>query len=223
MYNIMIIEDDFALTEEIDKIIKKWGWTTTLTYEFHNILDVFKKNNPHLLIIDINLPLYDGFHWCREIRNISNVPILFLSSRESDMDIIMAVNIGADDYMKKPFSGELLAAKISSMLRRAYSFNGFSEKLEYKGLILDVSNNTIEFNQQKLELSKNEFKILNILIKNKNKIVSREEIMRYLWEHESFIEDNTLTVNINRLRCRLKEINLETMIKTKKGVGYIVE
>lgn len=223
MYKILIIEDDKALCDNIKKAISNWGYDTVSIENFDNILGEFANHNPHLVIIDINLPYYDGFYWCKKIREISKVPIIFLSSRDSNMDIIMAVNMGGDDFVTKPFSMDVLLAKIQAVIRRTYSY-GENEGLiiECNGAILNINDGTLTYKGMRLELTKNEFKILQLLMRNRGKIISRDRIMRALWESEYFISENTLTVNVNRLRKKLEDAGLENFIVTKKSQGYMI-
>ncbi len=223
MFKILIIEDDYKLRQIILEHIEKWGFEGLSVEEFNNILTIFLKYSPHLILLDINLPAFDGFYWCKKIREISEVPIIFISSRTSNMDIIMAINQGGDDYIQKPFSMEVLIAKINALLRRAYSYRKAAVNvIEYQGVILNLPDNQLLYQEQKLELTKNEFKIMLVLMKNKGTIVKREQIMQSLWEDESFIDDNTLTVNINRLRKKLSQIGLSEFIQTRKGQGYMI-
>ena len=223
MYKIVIIEDDNALCKEITEGLTRWGFNTIVIEDFNDILNKSLESNPHLIIMDINLPYFDGFYWCEKIRKISKIPIMFISSRDSNMDIIMAVNMGGDDYLVKPFSLDVLLAKVNALLRRTYSYGDKSpEIIEYKDTILNIDDNTLFYNNEKINLTKNEFNILLILMKNQGKIISREKIIRALWEDENFIDDNTLTVNINRLRNTLSSIGLRDFITTRKGKGYII-
>lgn len=221
MYKIMVIEDDKALSDNIIEMLIKWRFNAYGVINYSNIFPEFIENKPHLVLMDINLPYFDGFHWCNKIREISKCPIIFLSSRDSNMDIIMAVNMGADDYITKPFSMDVLIAKISALIRRAYSYGEEThELLEHNGVILNLTYKTLLYDEREIELTKNEFKIMLLLMKSIGKTISRERIMRTLWDDENFINDNTLTVNINRLRVRLRDIGLYDFIKTKKGRGY---
>lgn len=223
MYKILIVEDDKALSNKIKEGIRKWGFQGVNIEDFKDIVKEFVRNKPHLVIMDINLPYFDGFYWCKEIRSISKVPIIFLSSRDSNMDIVMAVNMGGDDYVIKPFSMDILVAKIQALIRRTYSYGQEnSQIIENKGAILNLNDGTLKYNDVSIELTKNEFKILKLLMKNKGKIVSRDRIMRVLWESEYFISENTLTVNVNRLRKKLEDIGLKNFIITKKSQGYMI-
>jgi DNA-binding response OmpR family regulator len=223
MYKIFIVEDDNVLCNNIGEGIAKWGFSVVSIESFENVLEEFAKHNPHLVIMDINLPCFDGFYWCRKIRDISKVPIIFLSSRDSNMDIVMAVNMGGDDYVTKPFSMDILLAKIQALLRRTYSYGQEEGQIiECNGAILNINDGTLTYNDKSMELTRNEFKILQLLMKNQGKIVARDRIMRALWESEYFISENTLTVNINRLRKRLEDVGLENFILTKKSQGYMI-
>lgn len=223
IYKIMIVEDDKALCSNMSDVLRKWGFETVSVYDFKNIVSEYAKYKPNLVIMDVNLPYFDGFYWCKKIRELSKVPIIFVSSRDTNMDIIMAVNNGADDYITKPFTMDILVAKINAILRRTYSYTDTSpDLLECDGVILNLIDSTIFYNDSKIELTKNEFKVMLLLMKNKGKAISRERIMRALWEDDSFVNDNTLTVNINRLRMKLKDIGLTDYIQTKKGYGYMI-
>jgi DNA-binding response OmpR family regulator len=223
MFKIMIVEDDQKMSEIILKNITRWSFEGYYVQDFNNVFDDFVKYEPHLVLMDINLPAYDGFYWCGKIREVSKVPIIFISSRNTNMDIIMAVNMGGDDFIQKPFSLEVLMAKINALLRRTYDYTNASTNIvEHNGAVLNLKDSTILFKDKKLELTKNEFKILYTLMRDKGEIVSRDKIMRALWEDESFVDDNTLTVNINRLRKKLEDLGLIDYIQTKKGQGYVI-
>ncbi len=220
---IMIIEDEVTIREMVAETLTKWGFEVVSLTEFEQIVPIFIKENPHLLLLDINLPMFDGFHWCNKIREISKVPIIFLSSRNSPMDMIMAMNMGGDDFVQKPFHTDVLLAKIHALLRRAYAYlNTSSSVIEHNGIVLNLNGWEVFCGDKKLDLTKNEFTILHILLKNQGTIIRREKIMRSLWEDESFVDDNTLTVNITRLRKKLDELGKEQFITTKKGQGYII-
>lgn len=224
MYKIMIIEDEKKISDIVKSSIEKWGFEACPVKDFNNVFNEFVTESPHLVLMDINLPCYDGFYWCSKIRTVSKAPIIFLSSRSTNMDIVMAVNMGADDYITKPFSLEVLMAKITAMLRRTYSYTETSlDTLEYNKAILSLKDNILYYGDKNTELTKNEFKILFVLMKNHETIISREAIMQELWEDENFIDDNTLTVNINRLRKKLTEIGLIDFIKTIKNQGYVIK
>lgn len=223
MYNIMLVEDDEALCAQISEGLKKWGFNGISTRNFENIIEDFNRIKPQLVIMDVNLPSFDGFHWCRKIRELSKVPVVFLSSRDTNMDIIMAVNTGADDYITKPFSMQVLIAKLQAIIRRTYDYasSGF-EYMEYKGLVLNTADGTISVDNKKAELTRNEFKILTLLMNNKGRVVTRESIMQLLWDNDEYVNDNTLTANINRLRTKLADMGQADFICTKKGLGYII-
>lgn len=224
MFKILIIEDDVKIREIILESIQKWGYEGMAAEDFSRVMESFADYKPHLVLMDINLPAFDGFYWCGKIREVSKVPVIFISSRNSNMDIIMAVNMGGDDFIQKPFSLEVLLAKVNAMLRRTYSYVDVETNvMGHQGVVLNLKDSCVLYQQKKLELTKNEFKILYILMKNSGRVVSREEIMRKLWEDESFVDDNTLTVNINRLRKDLGDMGLEEFIRTKRGQGYIIQ
>lgn len=220
--NIFIIEDDPAIFQSLKERLEPWSFHVAGPDNFHEVMGSFIKEQPHLVIIDIQLPAYDGFHWCREIRTISKVPILFLSSRDHPMDMIMAMNMGADDYVQKPFNTDVLLAKIQAILRRTYAFGEEqSEVVEWNGAIIDKHRGIIRMEGKEVELTKNEFFILLVLVQAKNQIVSRDDLIRKLWDDERFVNDNTLTVNVTRLRQKLADFGLEEAIVTKKGLGYM--
>ncbi|MBE6068782.1 MAG: response regulator transcription factor [Clostridium lundense] len=226
MYSIMIIEDDKKLSNLTKSTLERYGYKTYDVYDFSNIKGEFIKNNPSLVLMDINLPFYDGFYWCRDIRTVSNVPIIFISARDSDMDQVMAIENGGDDYITKPFSYDVLLAKIKGVIRRAYGdyseTSNVNEGYEVNGLFMYIDQNIVEYSQKKIELSKKEFALLYTLLKNANKIVSRETLLEVLWNDIDFIDDNTLSVNITRLRKRLEEIGIRDAIETKRGQGYML-
>lgn len=223
MYKIMIIEDNPTLSSKIGEGLSRWGFHSIEIENFEDIIGEFARHNPQLIIMDINLPFFDGFYWCNRIREISKLPIVFLSSRDTTMDIIMAVNMGGDDFITKPFSMDILMAKIHALLRRTYSYGeNEGQIIDCKGTILNISDSTLFYNEEKIQLTKNELKILLLLMKNKGKIISRERIMRILWDDDVFVNDNTLTVNINRLRNKLKDNGLKDFITTRKGQGYVI-
>ncbi|MBQ9862558.1 MAG: response regulator transcription factor, partial [Lachnospiraceae bacterium] len=201
------------------------GWNLEIKgiEDFRNVMGEFAEFDPHLVLMDISLPAYDGYYWCAQIRKQSHVPIIFISSASENMNIIMAMNMGADDFISKPFDRTVLVAKVQALLRRTYDFADKSTVIEHKGAILNIGDNSISFNEEKAELSGNEFKIIHTLLLNKGNIVSREKLMEVLWETDSFVDENTLTVNVNRLRKKLDALGLKDFIATKFGVGYIVE
>lgn len=183
----------------------------------------FLAFEPELVILDIMLPFFNGFYWCQKIREVSKVPIVFLSSANDNMNIVMAMNMGADEFIEKPFDLTVLTAKVQALLRRTYSFGGTTNAIEYKGALLNLNDAVLSYQEQRVELTKNEFRILQILLENAGKIVSRDTIMERLWENDSFVDDNTLTVNVTRLRKKLESIGMTDVIRTKKGIGYLVE
>lgn len=223
MYKIMIVEDDKKLEELISGHLEKYGYQTCTIEDYSNIKKEFAKNSPNLVLMDINLPYYDGFYWCREIRTISKIPIIFISARYSDMDQVIAIENGGDDYITKPFSYDLLIAKVKGVIRRVYgeySENTHTEVFEVDGLYMHINKNIVEFNNKKVEFSSKEFLLLYSLLKNVNQIVSREELLEILWNDIDFVDDNTLSVNITRLRKKLEEIGIYDTIETKRGQGY---
>lgn len=220
MYRILLVEDDPIISEQVSLHLAKWGYEVEGVADFNDVLSDVIRFEPQLVLMDIGLPFYNGYYWCGEIRKISQVPILFISSASDNMNIVMAVNMGGDDFIAKPFDLEVLAAKIQAILRRTYSFQAQSAVLEYQGVVLNLADMSILYEGRKIELSKNEFRILQILFENAGNIVSRDDIMKRLWDNECFVDDNTLTVNINRLRKALEEGGLKDFILTKKGVGY---
>jgi len=221
MYKILIVEDDITISTIIEEKLKKWGYITFRVQNFEDIISDFTSFQPHLVLMDINLPYYDGFYWCTRIRQFSNIPIIFISSRDTDGDKIRAISQGGDDYIEKPFSMDLLVAKVQAALRRAYSYSDQTLNIQqYKDMIFDIERLRVICGEEDIELTPNEGKILAMLIRNQGKIVSRTRLIRALWDDESFVDDNTLTVNVNRLRRKLKAIGLEGYIKTSKGEGY---
>jgi len=223
MYKILIVEDDAIIANSIKKCLENWGYDVELVEDFNGIVDQFVRFSPQLVLMDIALPLFNGYHWCTEIRKLSKVPIIFISSNSDNMNIVMAMNMGGDDFIAKPFDLNVLVAKVQAILRRAYSFQGEADLLEYRGAVLNLSDASLIFQDQKVELTKNDFRILKILMENKGKVVSRDQMMTRLWDDNCFVDDNTLTVNIARLRKKLDEAGLTEFITTKKGSGYLVE
>ena len=222
-YKIMIVEDDKVIARALASHLSKWNYDTRCIEDFKNIIEEFEQYDPQLVLLDIMLPFFNGFHWCQEIRKVSEVPIIFLSSANDNMNIVMAMNMGGDEFIEKPFDLNVVTAKVQAILRRSYSFQGTLNVMEYHGAVLNLNDATLVNGEQKLELTKNEFRILQMLLENAGKIVSRDSIITRLWESDEFIDDNTLTVNIARLRKKLEQIGLEQMIRTKKGIGYMVE
>ena len=222
MYKVMIVEDDEIISNSIAGYLNKWQYTTHEVSNFQNVITEFVEEKPDIVLMDINLPYFDGYYFCEEIRKLSKVPIIFISSANDDMNIVMAMNIGADDFIEKPFKLVVLKAKIEALLRRVYNFNSSNSLIVYKGVIFDINKDEIKYKDNIATLTKNESKILTVLLENREKIVSREEIITALWQSDNFIDENTLSVNINRLRAKLKSIGIDEFITTKKGKGYIV-
>ena len=219
---ILLIEDDQSIFETIQERFQQWTIEVVGPKNFQKVIDYFIEEKPHLVVIDIQLPAYDGFHWCREIRAISKVPIIFLSSRDHPMDMVMAMQMGADDFIQKPFHMEVLLAKVQALLRRTYDYSEEQTDIaRWNNAIIDYAKSNISINNQTIDLTKNELFILRVLVQHVDNIVSRDELMRKLWDDERFVNDNTLSVNVNRLRLKLEEIGLENVIVTKKGLGYM--
>lgn len=223
MYRLLIVEDDRGIAEGVREQAEAWDITVHIVTDFHNVMAEFSRFDPHIVLLDISLPFFNGYHWCGEIRRVSNVPVIFISSAADNMNMIMAMNMGADDFIAKPFDGSVLIAKIQALLRRTYDFAPSVPVLEHKGAMLNTGDGSFLYKNEKIPLSKNEYRILLTLMKNKGKTVSRERLMEQLWETDSFVDENTLSVNVNRLRKRLEAAGLEGFITTKFGVGYIIE
>jgi Response regulators consisting of a CheY-like receiver domain and a winged-helix DNA-binding domain len=221
MYKILIIEDDIVIRSELQTLLEKYGYKTMITEDFQNIVKFTCDVSPHLILLDINLPVYDGYHICREIRKHSKVPIIVVTSRDNDVDELMSMQLGADDFVTKPYNTQILLARISAILSRTYDTEK-SAKLMLGELTLDIGKSTVIYHTTTTELTKNELKIFALLIKNKNIIISRDEIMNELWQSNEFVDDNTLTVNINRLRKKLDEIGVVDLLQTKRGQGYML-
>lgn len=223
MYRLLIVEDDRGIAEGIREQAEMWDIEARIVTDFHNVMSEFSSFDPHIVLLDISLPFFNGYHWCTEIRRVSNVSVIFISSAADNMNMIMAMNMGADDFIAKPFDGSVLTAKLQALLRRAYDFAPSSPILEHKGAMLNTGDGSFLYKNEKIPLSKNEYRILLTLMKNKGKVVSREKIMEQLWETDCFVDENTLSVNVNRLRKRLEAAGLDGFITTKFGVGYIIE
>ncbi len=223
MYRVLIVEDDRSIAELIKEKAQLWDMDCRMVENFREVLTGFIDYQPHIVLLDIGLPIYNGYHWCSEIRKISKTPIIFISSASDNMNIVMAMNMGADDFIAKPFDGMVLIAKVQALLRRVYDFAAGVPVLEHRGAFLNTGDNTLEFNGKSILLSKNEYRILLCLMENKGEIVSRERLMERLWKTQQFVDENTLTVNINRLRKKLDAAGLTGFITTKIGVGYLVE
>ena len=223
MYKIFLVEDDDAIAGAVAKHISSWGWEARRAGDLTRVIEEFTAFAPHLVLLDIGLPYRNGYHWCAEIRKLSRIPIIFLSSASDNMNIVMAMNMGGDDFIPKPFDLEVLSAKIQAILRRTYDFGSAPPLLEARGATLDTGDNTLHYRDQKLELTRNEYRILQVLLEQKGRTVSRDTLMRKLWETDSFVDENTLTVNMARLRRKLEGMGLTGLIRTKKGLGYLIE
>lgn len=223
MYRLLIVEDDRGIAEAIKEQAEMWELQVHCVENFRNIMAEFAEFDPHIVLLDIMLPFFNGYHWCNEIRKASKVPIIFISSASDNMNIVMAMNMGGDDFIAKPFDQSVLMAKVQAMLRRTYDFAASVPVLEHRGALLNTGDSTLTYGNEKISLSKNEFRILLILMESKGRIVSREKLMEQLWESDSFVDENTLSVNVNRLRKRLDAAGLNHFITTKFGVGYLIE
>lgn len=223
MYRIFIIEDDFSLARAMKKQIESWGHEVRCAEDFQNVMQAFVEYDPHMVLVDIMLPFFNGYHWCSEIRKVSDVPVIFISSAADNMNIIMAVNMGGDDFIAKPFDLGVLTAKTQALLRRTYDLSGKIPILEHRGAMLNLYDACLTYEGEKISLTKNEFRILQTLMENKGRMVSRDTLMTKLWETDDYIEENTLTVNIARLRKKLENAGLKDFITTKVGEGYIIE
>ena len=223
MYRILIVEDDRGIAAAIKAQAEMWNLEAVCAEDFRDVLSEFARVQPHLVLLDITLPFFNGYHWCGEIRRLSKVPIIFISSAADNMNIVMAMSMGADDFIAKPFDGSVLMAKIQALLRRSYDFAAATPLLEHRGAFLDTGDNSLTYGGERIALTKNEYRILLCLMENKGRVVSREKLMERLWETDSFVDENTLTVNVGRLRKKLDAAGLAGFIATKFGVGYIVE
>lgn len=223
MYKILIVEDDQGIASAVAEQAKTWNFDARCVENFRNVMETFAEYAPHLVLMDISLPFFNGYYWCGEIRKVSKVPIIFISSASDNMNIVMAMNMGADDFIAKPFDQSVLIAKIQAMLRRSYDFVSAVSVLEHRGALLNTGDNTLSYEDKIIALTKNEYRILLALMKNKGKVVSREKLMECLWETDCFVDENTLTVNVNRLRKKLDGAGLPDFIATKFGVGYLIE
>ena len=222
MYRLLIIEDDKGIAEAIKTQAEMWGMQAHMLTNFRDVMAEFAKVDPHIVLLDIGLPFFNGYHWCGEIRKVSKVPIIFISSASDNMNMIMAMNMGADDFIAKPFDLNVLTAKINAMMRRTYSYQGNTNVISVGDVVLNLSEGKVSCGDKQAELTKNEYKILQLLMENNGTIVDRDRIITCLWEGDEFIDDNTLTVNVTRIRKKLKSIGVDDFIKTKKGVGYII-
>lgn len=222
-YKILIVEDDTTIGEKMKSHLERWAYQVRLVEDFQDVLGEVTSYSPDLILMDITLPYYNGFYWCAEIRKLFKIPIVFISSADDNMNIVMAMDMGGDDFIAKPFDLAVLTAKIGAIIRRSYSYAGQVNVIEHNGVILNLLDAAVSYQGQKAEFSKNEFQIFALLMENAGSIVSRDTIMMQLWDSDNFIDDNTLTVNVTRIRKKLKEIGLEDFVKTKKGIGYIIE
>lgn len=217
------MEDDHSIASGLQHQLEQWDFEVQVVQNFRGVLTECTAFDPHLILMDIMLPCYDGYHWCREIRRVSEVPIIFLSSASDNLNLIMAVNMGGDDFIAKPFDWNVLLAKIQALLRRTYDFGGQAALLEHRGAVLNPSDAVLTYQGMRMELTKNEYRILQALLEQKGKVVSRETLMERLWATDSFVDENTLTVNVNRLRKKLDKAGLHDFIRTKVGMGYLIE
>lgn len=222
MYRIFIVEDDEMIAGSLKRHLESWDYEVVCASDFSNVMSEFVSASPQLVLMDIKLPFYNGYHWCSEIRKVSKVPVIFLSSAADNMNIVMAVNMGGDDFIAKPFDLDVLTVKIQAMLRRSYDFVSQSTVLEHRGAMLNLTEATLIYGYEKMELTKNELRILQVLMENKEKVVARDTLMTRLWESDSYVDENTLSVNVNRLRKKLEAAGLEDFITTKFGVGYLI-
>lgn len=222
MYKILIVEDDEGIARSLSRQIASWDMEPRCVEDFHEVMRAFAAFDPHLVLLDIMLPFYNGYYWCGELRRVSKVPIIFLSSASDNMNIVMAMNMGGDDFIAKPFDMAVLISKMQALLRRTYDFGGTLPVFEHRGALLNTGDNTLTYRGAQIPLSKNEYRILLSLLESKGQVVSRERLMEKLWETDSFVDDNTLTVNVNRLRKKLEAAGLPDFIATKFGVGYMV-
>lgn len=223
MYKILIVEDDRGIAQGMQNLLSTWDLEAKIVTDFRQVMQIFSDYAPHLVLLDISLPFYNGFYWCQKIREVSKTPIIFISSAADNMNIVMAVNMGGDDFITKPFDANVLVAKVQAMLRRTYDFNAGAPIIEHRGAIFNTGDNTLVYEDNTITLTKNEYRILLCLLKNKGNVVTREDLMMALWETDDFIDENTLTVNVNRLRKKLDQWGLHDFITTKFGVGYIIQ
>lgn len=223
MHRIFIVEDDESIATAIKSQIESWGCEAQRVQDFRNVLSECIAYQPHLVLMDIALPFFNGYHWCSEIRRHSKVPIIFISSASDNMNILMALNMGGDDFIAKPFDLNILTAKVQALLRRTYDFSSHVDLLEHRGIVLNRADASVSYAGERLDLTKNEYRILQVLFENRGKVVRRDTLMERLWETDCFVDENTLSVNMARLRKKLELVGIEDLIRTKKGVGYIVE
>ncbi len=223
MHRIFIVEDDHVIAGAVRRHLESWGYQVACAEKFDAVLTEFLEFDPQLVLLDISLPFFNGYHWCREIRRVSQVPIVFLTSASDNMNVVMAMQMGGDDLLAKPFDLQVLSAKVQAMLRRAYDFGTAPALLSCGGAVLNLSNGILTIHDQRVELTRNELKLLQLLLERKGQIVSRDAMMTALWESDSFVDENTLSVNVNRLRRKLEAAGLPNFIRTRKGAGYLVE
>lgn len=221
MYKIMIVEDDEVIANTLKKHLARWDFAVVVVRDFQNVLNEYLREQPDLVLLDVYLPFYNGYHWCAKIRELAQVPIVFISSANENMNIVMAMNMGGDDFINKPFDLNVITAKIQAILRRSYSFAKESYALAFQDILLDLATGEVTYQDLKLELTKNEVKIMELFFQKPQTIITREELMNFLWDDCQFVDDNTLSVNINRLRKKLETIGLNDLIKTRKGMGYL--
>lgn len=222
MYKIYIVEDDDIIAGVLKQHLISWGFEVRCAQDFNRVMEEFASFNPQMVLLDISLPFYNGYYWCGEIRKLSKVPVIFISSASDNMNIVMAMNMGGDDFIAKPFDLTVLMAKVQALFRRSYDYVGQTGLLEHEGVIVNTGDCTVSFQGKQIELTKNENRILNILMENKGRTVTREVLMSKLWESDAFVDENTLSVNVNRLRKKLESIGVEEFIRTKKGEGYLI-
>lgn len=223
MYKILIVEDDGIITAALVNALRQWGCEAEGVADFQDVFAQFMRQAPHLVLLDISLPFFNGYYWCEKIRQVSKAPIIFISSASDNLNLVMALNMGADDFIAKPFELDVVIAKVQALLRRTYAFGGQMHVIEHKGAVLNLNDASLLVEDKKVELTKNEFRIMQLLMENKGRTVSRDTIMQRLWESDSYIDDNTLTVNVTRLRRKLTDAGLPGFIVTQKGRGYLVE
>lgn len=223
MQKILIVEDDEVIAQSLKEHLEKWNYEVKAVEDFENVMSTFETFDPMLVLLDISLPYFNGYHWCQQIRKVSQVPIIFISSTNENMNIVMAMNMGADDFINKPFDINVLTAKVQALLRRTYAFSKEFHILSYKNFLLDLLGATLEYQGEIIHLTKNEVKIMQILFEKPETIVSREDIMVELWQSDEFVDDNTLSVNVNRLRRKIEDLGVDNIILTKKGIGYMLQ
>ena len=222
MQKILIVEDDMVIANVLKQHLQKWNYEVKTVSDFKNVMECFLEFDPHMVLMDISLPFFNGYHWCTEIRKRSQIPVIFLSAASDNMNIVMAISMGGDDFIAKPFDLTVVTAKIQAWMRRTYTFQNQIHVLERQGVVLNIGSAELSYQNKKIELTKNDFKIMQIVMEYAPNVVPREEIMKRLWESDEFIDDNTLTVNITRLRKKLEENGIDDFIRTRKGIGYYI-